>query len=463
MSASVNDIHSALNETVVHEMVPVDSLAAIRVAVLRAASEKRPIAIAGGRYAMGGQQFCTAGMLLDTRPLNRILWFDAVRGLVEVESGIQWPALIEGLERLQTAAERLWGIAQKQTGADRLSIGGAVAANVHGRGLKMKPFVSDIEELKLVNAKGELMTCSRSRNQKLFSLVAGGYGLFGCIYSVTLRLVPRRTLERVVEVRAIDDLINGFEDRIRHGYLYGDFQFVTDENSDDFLRTGVFSCYRPIEWEGCPPSGQRMLTPEIWDKLISLAHTDKARVYQAYSRFYLSTSGQIYYTDSHQLANYSEGYHRRIDALTKTRVPASEMITEIYVPREGIGDFMAAVREDFRVNHTNLIYGTIRLIEPDEDSFMRWATQPWACVVFNLCTEHSPDGLERSAAAFRRLIDQAIEQGGNYYLTYHRWATPEQVESCYPRLREFLKLKQAYDPEERFQSDWYRHYRAMLI
>jgi hypothetical protein len=36
------------------------------------------------------------------------------------------------------------------------------------------------------------------------------------------------------------------------------------------------------------------------------------------------------------------------------------------------------------------------------------------------------------------------------------------VERCYPRMREFLSLKQRYDPEERFQSDWYRHYRDMF-
>jgi hypothetical protein len=36
------------------------------------------------------------------------------------------------------------------------------------------------------------------------------------------------------------------------------------------------------------------------------------------------------------------------------------------------------------------------------------------------------------------------------------------VERYYPQLAEFLRLKKKYDPEERFQSDWYRHYRAMF-
>ena len=47
-------------------------------------------------------------------------------------------------------------------------------------------------------------------------------------------------------------------------------------------------------------------------------------------------------------------------------------------------------------------------------------------------------------------------------MTYHRWANREQLERCYPKFKGFLKLKKQYDPEERFQSDWYRHYRDLF-
>ena len=138
------------------------------------------------------------------------------------------------------------------------------------------------------------------------------------------------------------------------------------------------------------------------------------------------------------------------------------MISELYVPRDRLTDFMAAVADDFRANDVNFIYGTIRLVERDEESFLTWATEPWACVIFNLCTRHTPDGLEHAAEAFRRLIDLAVDRGGKYYLTYHRWARRDQLETCYPQFAEFIRRKRQLDPEERFQSDWYRHYRAMF-
>lgn len=463
MGEIVNDLHSELNESEVTEIISVDSLEAIRAGIVRARTLGVPVSVAGGRYAMGGQQFCSGGVVIDTRKLNRVLDLDTERGLLEVEAGIQWPELIEHLEAVQSGQSRQWAIAQKQTGADRISIGGTISANAHGRGLTMKPFVSDVESLVLVNANGETVECSRDSNNKLFRLVAGGYGLFGCIYSVTLRLAPRQMLERVVELEEIDNLAKRFNERISDGFLYGDFQFMTDDTSEGFMRTGVFSCYRPVEREQPPSPDQRELSLDDWMRLITLAHTDKKLAFKVYSEHYLATSGQIYYSDRHQLADYLDGYHRRLDEIMGTMHQASEMISELYVPREKLADFMAAAAEDFKNHNVDVIYGTIRLIERDNESFLAWATEPWACVIFNLHTVHTPDGIAQSTEAFRRLIDLAIERGGTYYLTYHRWANREQVEKCYSQLRQFLELKREYDPEERFQSDWYRHYRDMFF
>ena len=70
----VNDVHSRLNETAVHSVVPIDSVESNRRGTrLRPRRRGRPVSIAGGRHAMGGQQFCSNGIVLDTRPLSRVL------------------------------------------------------------------------------------------------------------------------------------------------------------------------------------------------------------------------------------------------------------------------------------------------------------------------------------------------------------------------------------------------------
>lgn len=458
----LNDVHSELNESEVARVVRVDSLAGVRAGLAEAEVRGIPVAVAGGRHAMGGQQFCHGGIVLDTIALNRVLTTDFQHGLVEVEAGIQWPDLIEHLNAVQARERRPWVIAQKQTGADRLSIGGSIAANIHGRGLSMQPFMGDLESFVLVDAAGAAIECSRQRNRELFQLAVGGYGLLGCIYSAKLRLVRRRVLERVVELGTIENVATRLAERIDDGFEYGDFQFATDAKSDDFLRKGIIACYRPVDQDAPPLRLQRTLSSEDWRRLIVLAHTDKRLAFELYSQHYLATSGQLYYSDMHQLSEYEGGYHRVVDRALGSRHRGSEMISELYVPRERLADFMADAAHDLRVHEVDVIYGTVRLIERDEESLLAWARAPWACIIFNLHTEHTAVGIERAASAFRRLIDLAIAHGGSYFLTYHRWATREQVETCHPRLVDFLRLKRKYDPTERYQSDWYRHYRQMF-
>src|ERR1700737_2686644 len=146
-SILVNDIHSQLNSTRVLGISQPRSLEDVQTIVRTARKNRKVISVAGGRHAMGGQQFGTATLLIDIRRLNRVLHLDRQRGILEVESGIEWPELIDGYLELQNTDRQPWGIAQKQTGADRLTIAGTIAANAHGRGLGMNPFARKLKPL----------------------------------------------------------------------------------------------------------------------------------------------------------------------------------------------------------------------------------------------------------------------------------------------------------------------------
>lgn len=459
-SSTVNDIHSRLNTTRVHHILRPASIDDVR-AMVRAATS-RPLAIAGGCHAMGGQQFAAGADLLDMTGLAEVVDFDPVRGEVEATAGMMWPALIDWLHAAQPDAPQPWTIIQKQTGADRLTLGGALAANVHGRVLDRPPIIADVVSFTLVDANGDLRRCSREENAELFRLAIGGYGLFGPIVSVRLRLARRHKVRREVAVLAIDEVVPTLEARTAEGCEYGDFQFAIDPASDDFLSEGICAVYRPVADVTPIPEGQRRLSRADWEGLITLSHTDPRRASDTYTRHYLATDGQVYWSDSHQLADYHDDYHAALDQRLGAAHPGSEMITELYVPRAHLPRFMEEVATDFRLHATPVIYGTVRLIERDDESFLAWARQPWACIVFNLHVDHTPEGIARAAAAFRRLIDRALGLGGSFYLTYHRWATREQVEAAYPQFPAFLAEKLRYDPEERFQSEWYRHYRELF-
>jgi FAD/FMN-containing dehydrogenase len=456
----LNDVHSQLNPTRVRQLLTPRSRDELAEIVGSASQKTLPISVSGCRHSMGGEQFATDSIGIDMRSLNRVISFDPEHGLVEAEAGIQWPKLIRTYLNAQANSAKQWGIAQKQTGADTFTLGGSLSSNVHGRGLAMKPLISNVESFTLINADGKSICCSRHENNELFRLAIGGYGLFGLIETVTLRLVPRQKLRRVVEITRASDLPNRFDERIARGFLYGDFQFLVDEKSPDFLQRGVFSCYQPIDQHE-PIVAKRELRDDDWLELLRLAYTDREKAFKRYSDYYLSTNGQTYWSDTNQLSAYLPNYAQKI----RDQIGGEEsslVITETYVPRERLPDFLAQAAELLRSNRTIAIYGTVRLIEKDNESFLAWAKEPYACVIFNLLTFHRSAGIEASARSFRRLIDLAIARGGSYDLTYHKFAKPEQVMGCYPQFKQFLELKTKYDSAERFQSDWYRHYRELF-
>ena len=210
--------------------------------------------------------------------------------------------------------------------------------------------------------------------------------------------MPRRKLERVVEVIELEALPRRFAERIAAGFLYGDFQFAIDPRSDDFLRRGVFSCYRPVPDETPMPAAQRELADEDWQELLVLAHADKRAAFERYATYYLSTSGQLYWSDTHQLADYLDGYHEAVDRRLKAAVPGSEMISELYVPRAELPGFMAAAADDLRAHGDEVIYGTIRLIERDAESFLPWAREQLGAASSSTSTSRT----RRRAASARR-------------------------------------------------------------
>lgn len=456
----VNDRQSRLNATSVAEVFRVTDAGDVRAALASAAERGLPVSTCGGRHAMGGQQFVTGGMLLDTEGMNRVTAFDPAAGTVTAEAGIFWPRLMAELKRLQAGAGRPWVINQKQTGVDAVSLGGSLSANAHGRGLRLPPMVADVEAFELIDAEGTLHRVSRTENAELFGLAIGGYGLFGVIMSVTLRLVRRRVVRRVVEAIAVGDLIAKMNRRIADGHLYGDCQYATYLDDAPEEHPGILSSYAPVA-EDAEPAAPDLEAPSLsaedWADLIRLARTDKRRAFAQYTAYYLKSSGRIYGSDTHQLSPVFDGYR----TATADVAQGTEMITEVYADADAVMPLLAANRRDFRDGGVDMTYGTIRFIEPDTETFLPWATRRRVCVVVNLHVKHTPAGRAAARDQFRRILDRTVEHGGSFYLTYHRWFKRRHLDAAYPQMADFLRQKRAYDPAGRFRSDFYTHLRSL--
>ena len=122
--------------------------------------------------------------------LNRILGIDTQRGVLEVQAATPWAMIAAALRpedpRAAAAANGLLH-----------SVADSLACNAPGP--DGAPAVTHVQALTLVTPDGELRRLTRTREPELFSLVVGGFGLFGALYSVVLRI---DSLARAVEKAA---------------------------------------------------------------------------------------------------------------------------------------------------------------------------------------------------------------------------------------------------------------------
>jgi FAD/FMN-containing dehydrogenase len=454
----VTDMHSQLSEATPSKIVVLNTVpqAAQEIGGI-ARGAKGHLAICGSRHAAGGQEFATGAPLLDATGMSKVVGYDEERGTITVEAGIKWPELLDWLQQKNSP----WTFRQKQTGNDRLTIGGTLSANAHGQGLRFSPVIGDVQSFRLLNADGKEVECNRKNNAELFALVIGGYGNFGLITTATLQLTRRVKYRRTIEKCTVKELPAKYRQAVAGGARYGDFQCDINEASDQFLRDGVWKRYQPV-LPLTPSTPIAKASAEQWEELVLLAHTNKAAAWKTFSEGLLATTNAVEYNEFWQSSPYVDYYHTRVDERMGSKTKSTELLTELYVPLDDVHAFMEDARALLLARKTNMVYSTIRFAAKDDESFLPWSRTLTACVIFNLHTEHTPAGIEKTKEACQALIDAAIKYGGRYYLTYHRYARKDQVLKCYPEFVEFLRLKRKYDPRRVFRSDWYSFYEQMF-
>jgi len=116
-----------------------------------------------------------------------ILAFDPGDGRITVEAGLLLGDLIGAI------LPHGWFV-PVTPGTKFVSVGGAVAADVHGKNHHgAGGFSAHVEALELALADGRVLACSRAGHAEIFAATCGGMGLTGVILSVTLRLLRVET------------------------------------------------------------------------------------------------------------------------------------------------------------------------------------------------------------------------------------------------------------------------------
>jgi FAD/FMN-containing dehydrogenase len=140
--------------------------------------------------------------------LDLLLGFDPAGGVLRCQAGVSLDEL------LRVFVPRGW-FPWVTPGTKYVSVGGAIAADVHGKNHHSAGCFSEcVESFDLMGADGGVLACSRTENAGLFHATCGGMGLTGVILRATLRLKPIRSAsiaQTTYKARNLDELLERFE------------------------------------------------------------------------------------------------------------------------------------------------------------------------------------------------------------------------------------------------------------
>lgn len=112
---------------------------------------------------------------------KKIINFDKQKKIIEVEAGLLLSNLLK-----YTLKHNL--VLPCMPGCKYVTIGGMIANNISGKLIKKNRIKYFIQSLKIINDKGKMIECSKSKNKKLFELTIGGKGRTGPIMSAVINL-----------------------------------------------------------------------------------------------------------------------------------------------------------------------------------------------------------------------------------------------------------------------------------
>jgi len=154
----------------------------------------------GAGRAYGDAALNDGARVVLTERLDRILSFDAASGVAVCEPGVTFADLLE------TFLPRGF-MPPASPGTAFATVGGAVAADVHGKNHdRHGSFGDHVEWFDLLLADGSTRRITPESDAELFAATIGGMGLTGIVRAVAFRLLPRATPWVTVREKRIADL-----------------------------------------------------------------------------------------------------------------------------------------------------------------------------------------------------------------------------------------------------------------
>jgi FAD/FMN-containing dehydrogenase len=400
-----------------------------------------PISIAGACYSQGGQTGYPNGLVIDMNKLNKIVSLNKKDKTITVQAGATWYDIQQYIDRYNLSVKAMQSY-------NNFSIGGSISVNAHGRDVAYGSVINGIKSLEIMLANGELITADRTHNTNLFNAAIGGYGLLGIITQATIELTDNIPLQRVIRPCTI----NNFQDL-----------FTTSIASDEsviFYNTDII----PKKYQQCFTTTWHTTAQPV---------TDTIRLQSPNASTYLIDKALEMFIRRVPLAQHTRvPFEQLKNSIVPNKIvwrnnemsysvnqlaidyhyPSTMTLQEYFIPIEHAQEFAQKLTSILSKNKVNVLNISIRYVKADTTSLMTYAPQESFAFVLYFNIINTQRTINKLAPWTRKIIDAALKYNGTYYLPYIMSATKQQFHKAYPNFDELLKIKQIYDPHNKFRN-----------
>ncbi|MEM9554309.1 MAG: FAD-binding oxidoreductase [Acidobacteriota bacterium] len=401
---------------------------------LERATRKAVLSRGLGR-SYGDASLPVGGAAAGSRLADRILDFDPSSGRLHAEAGLS----------LRTLSWTFWPRGWSSPvlpGTAYLTLGGMVAADVHGKEHHVHgTFGAHVEALRMRLADGSVLWTDRAREPELFRATLGGMGLTGHVLEVVVALVPIPTPWIVQETERFPDLksfLGGLE------RAAADWPFTV--GWIDCLKAGR-SMGRGILYRGrwasrdeapaAPPSPRRRLAVPFDAPSAALNRWSVAGFNEVLYRKHGAGVRRViahpedFFHPLDKVRHWNRGYGRRGFTQYQCVVPSREGAARV------LSDLVAAGAASFLC-----VLKDCGLEGEGMLSFPR----PGTSIAVDLPIR------DETRALVDRLNARVIDEGGRVYLAKDTFTRSADYRAMDSRVDDFLAVRRRVDPLSRLQS-----------
>jgi decaprenylphospho-beta-D-ribofuranose 2-oxidase len=422
-----------------------------QVAGLLAAAPDRGVIARGLGRSYNNAAQNNGGLVILTTRLNRIAGIDAAAGEVVCEAGVS-------LEQLMIAALPYGWFVPVSPGTRQVTIGGAIAADVHGKNHhRAGSFARHVRWFDLVLPTGEQVHVTPEADPKLFWSTAGGMGLTGIIVRAAIQLTRVETARVRVDTRRAADLDAAMSHLTdadgRYGYTVAWLDCLARGKhlGRAVITNGDFASPADL-----PAAQQR---DPLAFRPTALLRAPRACPPGLMNRYTIALFNEAWYRKAPrqrdgEIQTIGKFFHP-LDAIrdwNNVYGPRGFRQYQFVVP---FGAEDALRRSLEQISHAGApsFVTVLKRFGPADDGYLSFPSPGWTLALdFPAATPGLIELLDR-------LDDDVAGAGGRVYLAKDSRVSPDALEMMYPRLAEFRALRSDIDPAGLLVSDLSRRLR----